>query len=185
MPKKKAPPVLEPIPAERVEDARLDHGWAPGKREGDIAGSYSADLIIEGKIRKPFRWKDVDWVCVSLCGVSARAYKVVTAAAFGGKTRTYASGERGPLGFYHGIAVRLKGQMLVLCGPEVTFVGGGEVIKPPISGEADMEFSAKIEAERTTLEFRQKSAKPLDAGRKPIQESPLFGGPAQGGLFDE
>jgi hypothetical protein len=34
-----------------------------------------------------------------------------------------------------------------------------------------------------TLEFRQRSTKRVDRGRLPIEESPLWGGAAQGGLF--
>jgi hypothetical protein len=56
-------------------------------------------------------------------------------------------------------------------------------LAPPIAGRADMEREARLDAERVTLEFGQKSARRLDSGRKPITESPLFGGPAQGGLF--
>jgi hypothetical protein len=42
----------------------------------------------------------------------------------------------------------------------------------------------RLEAERVSQEFRQKSTKHLDAGKVPIGESPLFGGPAQGDLFE-
>jgi hypothetical protein len=79
--------------------------------------------------------------------------------------------------------VKHAGQSWVLVGPEVTFVPGeSEQLFAP--GEADVEREARLDAERVGLEFRQKSAKRLDAGRKPIEESPLFGGPAQGDLFE-
>ena len=45
------------------------------------------------------------------------------------------------------------------------------------------EQAAKLAAERVTLELRTKSRRPLDRGQRPIDESPLFGGPAQASLF--
>jgi hypothetical protein len=77
-----------------------------------------------------------------------------------------------------------------MTGPEVTFAPGdvGQSglftgAPPPIAGESDLEREGRLEAERATLEFRQRSQKRLDAGRVPILESPLFDGPAQGDLF--
>lgn len=46
------------------------------------------------------------------------------------------------------------------------------------------EQEARIEGERLTLEFGTRSTRRLDAGARPIEESPLFGGEAQGGLFE-
>ena len=54
---------------------------------------------------------------------------------------------------------------------------------PPIPGEGDPERETKLDAERVTLEFRTASRRRLDAGSKPITDSPLFGGPAQGEMF--
>jgi hypothetical protein len=54
---------------------------------------------------------------------------------------------------------------------------------PPIAGEADPEYQTRLDANRVTAEFGVKSARPLDAGKKPITDSPLFGGEAQGNLF--
>jgi hypothetical protein len=42
----------------------------------------------------------------------------------------------------------------------------------------------KAEADAMTRELAQRSTRRLDAGRKPIEESPLFGG-GQQDLFDE
>ena len=56
-------------------------------------------------------------------------------------------------------------------------------LQPPIAGEADPEYQTRIHADQTTAEFGARSARPLDGGRKPITDSPLFGGPAQGNLF--
>src|SRR5438309_1289532 len=47
------------------------------------------------------------------------------------------------------------------------------------AGEGDPEREAKLDAERVTLEFRQKSAQQFDRGKRPINESPLFDGEAQ------
>jgi hypothetical protein len=54
---------------------------------------------------------------------------------------------------------------------------------PPIAGQADTERESRLDAERCTLEMRQRSTRRLDAGREPFSESPLFGGSAQGSLF--
>jgi len=56
---------------------------------------------------------------------------------------------------------------------------------PPIAGTADPERESKFDAARVTLEFAQKSTRKLDAGRQPITDSPLFGGPSQSTLFGE
>jgi hypothetical protein len=54
---------------------------------------------------------------------------------------------------------------------------------PPIPAAADTERAARLDAERVTWEFRAPSARRLDAGRQPINESPLFGGAAQEEMF--
>ena len=54
---------------------------------------------------------------------------------------------------------------------------------PPIAGESDVEREAKLEAARVTLEFRQRSTRRLDAGKQPIEESPLWGGERQETLW--
>lgn len=54
---------------------------------------------------------------------------------------------------------------------------------PPIAGEADMDYEARIQAAQCTWEFSAKLAKPLDCGKEPIEHSPLFGGNPQGELF--
>jgi hypothetical protein len=53
----------------------------------------------------------------------------------------------------------------------------------PLPGAADLEFNTRLEAERCTWEFRQKLSRPLDSGRRPFLESPLFGEQGQGSLF--
>jgi hypothetical protein len=47
---------------------------------------------------------------------------------------------------------------------------------------ADREYQTRIDADRCTWQFKQ-TGRSIDSGRKPITESPLFGGPAQGNLF--
>lgn len=54
----------------------------------------------------------------------------------------------------------------------------------PLQAEADPEYTTRLEAARVTLEFGSKSTKRLDGGREPIEESPLWGGTRQRGLFD-
>ncbi len=51
------------------------------------------------------------------------------------------------------------------------------------AGRDPCESAACLEAERITWEFRTKSTRRLDAGKLPIEDSPLFGGDRQGGLF--
>jgi len=48
----------------------------------------------------------------------------------------------------------------------------------------DPERETKLDAKRVTLEFRTRSTKRLDCGKRPITDSPLFGGPAQSELFE-
>lgn len=55
--------------------------------------------------------------------------------------------------------------------------------KPPIAGEADREYQSRIDAARCTAEMRTRSTRRLDTGKRPIEESPLFGGDAQSDLF--
>lgn len=56
-------------------------------------------------------------------------------------------------------------------------------IAPPIAGQADPEYQSRIDAERVTAELASQSRRPVDAGREPIEDSPLFGGPRQEDLF--
>jgi hypothetical protein len=46
-------------------------------------------------------------------------------------------------------------------------------VAPPIACQADREYESRIDAERVTAEFKTKSTRRLDAGRKPITESLL------------
>jgi hypothetical protein len=54
---------------------------------------------------------------------------------------------------------------------------------PPIAGASDRERETRLEAERVTLEIRFGRGRSIDAGRVPIEHSPLFGGAAQSDLF--
>lgn len=56
--------------------------------------------------------------------------------------------------------------------------------RPPICGAADVEREARLEAKRVTLEFGSRSTRRADGGKRPIEDSPLFGGPRQGDLFE-
>jgi hypothetical protein len=53
--------------------------------------------------------------------------------------------------------------------------------RPPIAGEADMEWTSRIDAERVTAEFRV--SKTPTAPQAAIEDLPLFGGERQGDLF--
>ena len=52
-----------------------------------------------------------------------------------------------------------------------------------LAGEPDQERESKLDAERVTLEFATWSRRRLDAGRRSIEDSPLFGGERQGQLW--
>lgn len=125
----------------RVDPARLADGvWCSRRQkcvgQGDINASYSADRIGEGKsIRKPFNHEAARWVCTSLRpygpGSAAEAYRLVAAASFSGKPRSYgervAAGDAArfdPRGFYDGVNVLQGGRQLILQGPAVLFVPG-------------------------------------------------------------
>ena len=58
-------------------------------------------------------------------------------------------------------------------------------IAEALRGEADREYQTRLEAERCTLEFATAMPRNIDAGRRPIADSPMFGGPRQFGLFED
>ncbi|WP_146609997.1 hypothetical protein [Salipiger aestuarii] len=77
-----------------VDPSRLASGtWCHTRNrqigEGDIAASYSADKIAQGKIRKPFSWENGLWVCTGTHyqsnGKSAEAYRLVPERFFNGE----------------------------------------------------------------------------------------------------
>lgn len=122
----------------RVDPARLASGiWCPTRDkmigEGDIHASYSADKIgMEGKVRKPFVWRNTLWVCTGTLIQdsvrSAEAYRLIPTRFFNGETTSYhevASLEPAerfkPEGFYHGMQVRHGKLDYVLVGPSATF----------------------------------------------------------------
>lgn len=106
--------------------------------QGDISRSYSADLIDNGRIRKPFRYNGQLYICTStITGFypnsirQAEAYQLTLATLFDRKTTDYQSKvghdngatARADLnGFYDGIAVTQQGHGYVLTGPPLTFL---------------------------------------------------------------
>ena len=136
--KKASKPVEKPeVAPELVDPARLNHG----EPEGDIAASYSADKICDGKpIRKPFPWRGGLWVCTSSGpGDRHEAYRPLASAAelrhYAVAPTTYSErvhgnddfGERArrdPNGFYHGVTVQHAGRSYVMTGPKVIFMPG-------------------------------------------------------------
>jgi hypothetical protein len=120
----------------RLADGEWDHRAEKHIGEGDMASSYSADRISEGRpIRRPFEWQGALWVCVgsaSQHGVgSLRAYQLIPLERFTGAPTTYAektmdceAARNDPNGFYHGMQVKHGGKTWVLCGPGATFVTG-------------------------------------------------------------
>jgi len=125
-----------------VDPARLQNGcWSHEKGvelgEGDIAGSYSADVIaMKGRVRRPFTFHGVLWVCVGIqnaAGRTACAYRLLDPDSFGEDATTYdektsnaGRARNDPMGFYHGMTVRCGGRDYVLAGPPVQFVEGSD-----------------------------------------------------------
>ena len=112
-----------------VDPARLERGT------GDIAESYSADHIADGKpIRKPFEWKGERGVCAAMAGENAatayrlRPWQRLTApskgelVSYSARVAVADMARADPKGFYHGMAVRHRGQSMALHGPPVLFM---------------------------------------------------------------
>lgn len=132
-----------PVDPARLEFGRWCHRTERTVAQGDINGSYSADRIGMGQpVRKPFTWRGAQWVCTGMewrDGIaSAEAYRLVDPWIFDGELVSYATkvanaeaARADPNGFYHGMAVKHAGVILVLSGPPVTFVEG-EVEQPAL-----------------------------------------------------
>ncbi len=104
----------------------------------DISNSYSADLINNGRIRKPFRYNGQLYTTTStISGMytgsirKAEAYRLVLPTLFEGRItefRTKIDRDNGnsarsdPNGFYHGISITYQSQQYVLAGPPLTFL---------------------------------------------------------------
>lgn len=79
----------------RADPSRLASGTLCHTRdrqigEGDISASYSADKIgMEGKVRKPFAWQNVLWVCTGMHSHgdirAAEGYRLVPERFFSGE----------------------------------------------------------------------------------------------------
>lgn len=125
-----------------VDPHRLSHGtWCHEQNrqldEGDIAASYSADVIaMHGRIRKPFVLRGCMFVCTGIGGHRTDAYRLVAERAFDGAPTTYSAKVRAdggevarndPKGFYHGVAVRHGGKTYVLDGPPIALTPGDPV----------------------------------------------------------
>lgn len=122
----------------RLADGLWDHEQDQRTGEGDIAASYSADLIaMEGRIRRPFNFHGKPYVCVGRTRSPnsgeerAEAYRLVHRDTFNGAATTYAEKTRDseaarsdPEGFYHGMTVDRGGVAYILAGPPVRFIEG-------------------------------------------------------------
>jgi hypothetical protein len=105
---------------------------------GDISNCCSADLIDNGRIRKPFRYNGKLYITTSTitgkypdCIRTAQAYRLVVATLFDGQIiefRTKIDRDNGnaarsdPNGFYHAIPITYQSQQYVLAGPPLTFL---------------------------------------------------------------
>ncbi|WP_417847315.1 hypothetical protein [Thalassoglobus sp.] len=103
------------VPADRLELGTWCHTQDRQPNEGDIAGSYSGDVIaMENRIRKPFEFRKALHVTVSISGsekITAEAYRLLQPRFFEGTPTTYHERTRStiarenPNGFYHGMCV--------------------------------------------------------------------------------
>ena len=131
----------------RLRGGRWDHEEEAQVGEGDIAASYSGDVIaLASRIRKPFNHHAGLWTCIGLLHrpddrvMIGKAYRLVHADGFEGEATTYAEKTRDceaaradPGGFYHGMKVAYGAQGYVMTGPHCVFVPG-EVTQPGLFG---------------------------------------------------
>lgn len=109
------------VEAERLKSACGAHGRMIC---GDIAASYSADLLATKKegdnIRTPFLFQGRRYVCVGMVpGRSAFALRLMTRREF---DEAYGGAKAAePSSSYHGQVVRHGGEELMLAGPEIIF----------------------------------------------------------------
>ena len=176
----------------RFADGTYEDGEKVGKA-GDIAASYSGDIIPEGKVKRPFKHVGVEYVNVGGTIKAVEAYRIIPASEFEGEARKYGDLQADvlrlqPEGFYHGMLVTYKKKDYVLVGPEVKFVvkklqeggpgedpGGHEqeMKKGPEAvsagqgngpGETKEEPTAwDLECEKAEAERKQKEQKDLEA----------------------
>ena len=125
------------VAAERLEPGEWSADLTRRVGEGDVQASYSADLIAEGRVRRPFKLGNVFHVAVGMADRetrTARVYRLVPAGDFCGEPTAYAdrteadhaAARAHPLGFYHGLAVQRGTRAFVLAGPEAIVRGSTE-----------------------------------------------------------
>lgn len=120
-----------------AERERLD-------RPGDIAASYSADVLSEGKgIRAPFAFRGEQWIAIGLSSgggadPTAECYRVVVPRAFRGQLRRKGEDRLShPLGPYHGDRTKHRGKDVMLQGPPVIFATERAISALPPPAPAD------------------------------------------------
>lgn len=126
------------VPASRFAWGQWCHETQKQIGEGDIAKSYSADTIPNGRVRRPFRDKTDLFVCVGKSlkvhrRESAEAYRLLLIDEFDGRPTTYVeitqnaeAARQSLFGFYHGITVQRGGRDHVLCGPPTVFIASDD-----------------------------------------------------------
>jgi hypothetical protein len=143
------PEIIEVDP-KRLQYGTYDHEREKDIGEGDIRGSYSADIIaMESRVRKPFKWHGELMVCVGTSGRGgvdeAQAYRLVPVRMVAGTPTTYRdktgtsdgaeAARNDPMGFYDKIIVKSGKESYVLVGPPVIFVAeptrpGAQSVEP-------------------------------------------------------
>lgn len=137
-----------------------------------LYASYSADLIPQGKIRKPVVL-DADtapYICVSGGDGNCEVYEVYPPVEFDDTATTYKvrveygdESRADPKGFYHGVKVEYGNKDYVLCGPPVIYALEAKppVLKPKAKVEkkhvrqaAEESRAIKERVQRTIPELR-------------------------------
>ncbi len=110
----------------------------PGlKTAKTLRESYCGDLIMEGRLRAPYRLNGEMWVCTAIDRlgngnkINLESYRVIPGVEFRGRAQNYTSkiksaaerdkARKDPKGFYHGIAAAYAEQIFVLVGPPKVF----------------------------------------------------------------
>lgn len=136
-------PPIYAVDPDRLALGQWSHDFNQTVGEGDIAASYSADLLaMEGRVRCPFVYHGELWVTTSRTNGNAEAYRLTPlddfqaeaqAVTFGDRFHDCAAARKDPQGFYHSVSVQYRKDWFVLDGPPSLFMPG-DVVQPSLFG---------------------------------------------------
>lgn len=121
------------VPVSRLRTGDWDHEKQRTVGAGDIGAAYSADVLMEGKLRRPFIYQGR--LMTNTGGLICQdyyewtAYEIIPAELFHGEVHQYkdrnvdcgVSDADRRYRTYHGLCVMHGGKKWVLVGPEITF----------------------------------------------------------------